>query len=115
MEFINRQWGICLHHKKYVEYILTKIKMRNHNHKITPMETSIKLKKDTSDGLVDTTMYRQIMSLLTYSCNTRIDIFLSVGLVSKFLEKYKSCHLLVSNRIPRYIKSTSDHGVLMPN
>lgn len=38
----------------------------------------------------------------------------SVGLLSIFMEKPHECHLTAVNRVLRYIKSTIDHGVLMP-
>jgi len=48
-------------------------------------------------------------------CNTRLDISHSVGLVRKFMEHPKTCHLIPAKRNLRYIKDTIDYAVLIPN
>lgn len=46
MKFVNRKYGVFLHKKKYIEYILKKFRMSNCNLEIAPMETNIKLKNE---------------------------------------------------------------------
>ncbi|GAU22886.1 hypothetical protein TSUD_376970 [Trifolium subterraneum] len=101
--------------KKYAEDIFNKFKMVNCNTTITPMETCSKLSKSSTDELVDATLYKQIIGSLRYLCNTRPDISHSVGLVSRFMEQPRSCHLIAAKRIMKYIKGTIDHGILMPS
>lgn len=52
---------------------------------------------------------------LRYLCNTMPDIYHSLGMVGRFMEKSILCHILAAKRILRYIRGTTDHGVLMPN
>jgi hypothetical protein len=60
--------------------------MSNCNSAITPMETGVKLSKNTDDELVDSTLYKQIIGSLRYLCNTKIDLCHSVGLLSRFMD-----------------------------
>ncbi|GAU51473.1 hypothetical protein TSUD_95880 [Trifolium subterraneum] len=115
MEFKHTKKDVFLHQKKYAEDILNRFKMVNCNTAITPMETGSKLSKSSTDELVDTTLYKQIIGSLRYLCNTRPDISHSVGLVSRFMEQPRLCHLIAAKRIMRYIKGTIDHGILMPS
>lgn len=80
---------------------------------ITPVETGTNLKNDTNDELVNENLYKKIIVPLRYLCNTRLDIFQSVRLVSRFMEKPRTYHLLAFKRILRYIKSMKNHEVLM--
>lgn len=79
------------------------------------METSLKMSKDINDGFVHVTLYKHITGLLRYLCSTRPNIYQSVSLVSKFMEKFRTCHLLDAKRILRYIKVTTYQSVLTPN
>jgi hypothetical protein len=115
MEFKHTDRGVFLHQKKYAEDILKRFNMVNCNAVITPMETGSKLSRNSTDELVDATLYKQIIGSLRYLCNTRYDISHSVGLVSRFMEQPRTCHLIAAKRIMRYIKGTIDHGVLMPS
>lgn len=92
-----------------------KIKMNNFNHAITPMETCIKLKNDTNDELEDATLYKKIIDLLRYLCNTRRDICQIVDLVSWFMEKSRSGHLVATKILLRYIRDTIYLDVFMSN
>lgn len=38
-----------------------------------------------------------------------------MGLVNRFMEKLRLCHLLATKKILRYIRGTHEHGVLIPN
>lgn len=89
--------------------------MINFNHGVTPIKTSAKLNKDTNDELVDANLYNKVIRSLRYICNTRPTIFKSVGLVIKFMESSRSCHLLVAKRILIYIKGSANNGILVPN
>jgi hypothetical protein len=76
----------------------------------TPSETGINLKKDE----VDATMYRGMVGSLRYLCNTRPDLALSVGMISRYMQNLKVFHLLVAKRIMRYVKGTLICGILLP-
>ena len=66
--------------------------MSNCNEAVTPLETRAKLKKESNDEFVNSTLYKQIIGFLRYLCNTRPDICQSVGLLSRFMEKPQECH-----------------------
>ena len=84
------------------------------NFAITPTETGIKLQIDENEKEVDPTLYKQIVGLLRYLCNTRPDIAYCVGLISRVMEKPKTPHFLAAKRILRYMKRTLDIGILYP-
>ncbi|CAI8593906.1 unnamed protein product [Vicia faba] len=88
--------------------------MSNCNAVATLLETEGKLKRETNDEFVSSTLYKQIIGSSRYLCNTRPDICQSFGLLSRFMEKSQECHLIGVKRVLRYIKGTIDHGVLMP-
>jgi hypothetical protein len=115
MEFTKTTRGCFLHQKKYVADILKRFHMSNCNPAITPMETGVKLSKNSEDELVDPTLYKQIIGSLRYLCNTRIDLCHSVGLLSRFMDQPRMCHLTAAKRVLRYVKGTNDHGILFPN
>lgn len=79
------------------------------------MEISIKRRKETNDEFVDVTLYKQVIGQLRYLCITRPYIYQIVGLVSRFMKKPKTCHLLASKRILRIIRVILNHFVLMSN
>jgi hypothetical protein len=49
------------------------------------MELKTKLSKESSNPLVDATMYRSVVGSLRYLVNTRLDLVFSVGYVSRFM------------------------------
>jgi hypothetical protein len=115
MEFTKTTRGCFLHQKKYVADILKRFHMSNCNPAITPMETGVKLSKNSEDELVDPTLYKQIIGSLRYLCNTRIDLCHSVGLLSRFMDQPRICHLTAAKRVLKYVKGTSGHGILIQN
>jgi hypothetical protein len=77
----------------------------------TPMETKLKLLVDTSSELVDATLYRQIIGLLMYLTNTRLDICFLVNTLSQYMVEPKRVHLVVANHAMRYLKGMLDYGL----
>jgi hypothetical protein len=53
----------------------------------TPMETRLKLSKNSTSHEVDGTVYRSLVGSLRYLVNTRSDLAYSVGYVSRFMKK----------------------------
>lgn len=47
-------------------------------------------------------------------CNTRPDLAYNVGIVSKFMERPKTSHMVATKRILRYIRGTIKYGILFP-
>lgn len=44
-------------------------------------------------------------------CHTRLDTTYEVGLVSRYVEKPTTSHLIATNRILRYVKGTFNYGI----
>ena len=61
---------------------------------------------------IDPTLFRRYIGFLRYLSITRLDIFYSVGLLSRYIKKPKESHWLATKRILRYIKGTMDFGPL---
>jgi hypothetical protein len=73
---------IFLNQGKYAVEILKRFDMLECKSMNTPMETKLNLLVDTSSKLFDATLYRQIIGLLMYEMNTRLDICFSVNTLS---------------------------------
>lgn len=52
------------------------------------------------------------MGSLRYLCSTRPCIAHSVGVISRFMERPRTPHLLAAKRIIQYVKGTLDYGIL---
>ncbi|XP_058726953.1 secreted RxLR effector protein 161-like [Vicia villosa] len=114
MKFKDTCEAVFLHQKKYAQDILKRFKMSNCNAVVMPLEIGEKLRKETGDEFASATLYKQIIGSLRYLCNTRPDIYQSVGMLSKFMEKPQECHLIAMKRLLRIIKGTINHGVSIP-
>jgi hypothetical protein len=77
----------------------------------TPMETKLKIMVDTLSELVDATLYRQIIGLLMYLTNTRLDICFYVNTLSQFLVEPRRVHLVVAKHVMNYLKGTLYFGL----
>jgi hypothetical protein len=74
LEVWQSQERIFLKEGKYVAEILKRFDMLECKSMNTPMETKLKLLVETSSELIDAMLYRQIIGLLMYMTNTRLDI-----------------------------------------
>jgi hypothetical protein len=77
----------------------------------TPMETDMKLLVDTSLEIVNVTLYRQMIGLLMYLMNTRLDICFVVNTLSQYLVDPRCVHLVFASHVMRYLKGTLDYGL----
>jgi hypothetical protein len=103
--------GIMLSQGVYVVKILEKVGMTKCNSRQTPMESRLKLSKNSNESLVDATTYRSIIGSLHYLVNTHPDIAFAVGYVSRFLAEQPEDHMVVMKHILRYIAGTVDWGL----
>lgn len=60
-------------------------------------------------------MYKQIVGSLMYLTSTRSDIMHAVNLISRYMENPAEVHLLAAKRIFRYLKGTTNFGILYKN
>jgi ATP-dependent RNA circularization protein (DNA/RNA ligase family) len=63
--------------------------------------------------LSDINQFQRLMSKLIYLIVTRPNISYSISQVSKFMHALRTSHLEAINEILRYLKETSDKGILM--
>ena len=77
----------------------------------TPMVSNMKLLQDTTSKTVDFTLYMNMVGLLMYLMNTRLDICFAVNTLSQFMEHPKQVHLTATKHVMRYLKGTLDYGL----
>ncbi|XP_026451141.1 uncharacterized protein LOC113351353 [Papaver somniferum] len=85
--------------------------MDNCNPILTPVEERLKLTKDGSGELVNSTDFKGLVGCLRYLTTTRHDIMYAVGLVSRFMEAPIQSHLQAAKRILKYVKGTTSMGI----
>jgi hypothetical protein len=102
--------GITVSQGAYALKILEAAGLDRSNASHTPMETRLKLSKNSTAPAVDATEYRKIVGALRYLVNTRPDLAFSVGYVSKFMERPTTEHMVAVKRILRYIAGTVTFG-----
>ncbi|KAH9671981.1 hypothetical protein KPL70_017541 [Citrus sinensis] len=61
---------------------------------------------------IDPTFFKSFVGSLRYLTCTRPDILYAVGLVSRYMENPKTTHFKAAKRILRYIKGTTNFGLL---
>jgi hypothetical protein len=103
--------GIALCQKASAEKIVERCGLQDCNSNHTPMEPRLKLSKQSSEPVVDKTLYRSLVGSLRYLVNTRPDISFVVGYVSRFLEEPCEDHMAAVKRIVRYVADTQEWGL----
>lgn len=78
MKFNDTIEGVFLHQNKYAYDILKRFKMSKSNAAVTPFEMRARLRKDTTDELVSSTLYKQIIGSLRYIYTTSYIIFVKM-------------------------------------
>ncbi|XP_042445550.1 secreted RxLR effector protein 161-like [Zingiber officinale] len=76
------------------------------------MEPNIRICAYEGKSLEDATMYQQLVGSLIYLTLTRPDISYAVSVISRYMQNPKKPHLEAARRILRYVKSTTDYGLL---
>jgi hypothetical protein len=102
---------IFLNQGKYTVKILKRFDMFECKPMNTPMEAKLKLLVDTLSGLIDATMYRQIIGSLMYLMNTRPEICFAMNTLIQFLVEPIYVHLVAAKHVMRYLKGTIDCGL----
>ena len=77
----------------------------------TPMTPSCKLEKDEHDKIVDSKLYRSMISSLLYLTTSRSDIIFSVYIYARFQSNLKKSHLNTVKRIFKYLNETQNLGL----
>ncbi|WVZ83459.1 hypothetical protein U9M48_030605 [Paspalum notatum var. saurae] len=103
---------ITLCQAAYAAKLLDKAGMAGCNTVHTPMETGLKLSKDSPNPPVDATFYRSIVGSLRYLVHTRPDITFAVGMASRFMASPTTEHMSVVKHLLRYIAGTIHYGLV---
>jgi hypothetical protein len=90
----------------YAMKILERSCMTGCNSCHVTMDARLKLSKQSTQPLVDTTAYRSIVGSLRYLVNTHPDLAFVVGYVSHFLEEQREDHLAAVKKILHYVAGT---------
>ena len=104
--------GILITQEGYAKEVLKKFKMGDSNPVSTPMECRIKLSKNEEGNKVDPTLYKSLVGSLCYLTCIGYDILYAVRVVSRYMENPTTAHLKAGKRILRYLKGTTDFGLI---
>lgn len=110
IEVKQEKGEVMLSQEGFAHKILKECGMSDCNLTKTPMETRLRLKKNSASELVDQNRYRSIVGSLRYLLHTRPDLAYSVGIVSRFMESPRSEHMAAVKQILRYIKGSASLG-----
>ena len=78
------------------------------------MATATKLDQDDPGKHVDITSYRGMIGSLLYITASRPDIMFATCLCARFQDNPKESHLIIVQRIFKYLKGTPNHGIWYP-
>ncbi|CAM8954603.1 unnamed protein product [Rhodiola kirilowii] len=114
LEVAYNSGGVTLSQRRYALDLLHKSSMENCKSTPTPMSVTDKLAKDSGHPLTsaDASRYRSIVGGLQYLTLTRPDISFAVNKVCQYLSEPTDIHWEAVKRILRYIKGTTDSGLL---
>ncbi|XP_016901808.1 uncharacterized mitochondrial protein AtMg00810-like [Cucumis melo] len=110
MEYSEK--GFFLGQQKYMKDLLQKYGINDCKPISTPMEVNKKFYMHEGKDHANPTMYRQLVGSLIYLTLTRPDISYSVGVISRYMQKPKKPHLEAVRRILRYLRGTTEYGLL---
>lgn len=112
IEVTQGEGFIELKQSGYARKILEKAGLSECNHAKYPMDLNEQLSRDEEGEVVDATKYRSMIGGLRYLVHTRPDIAYSVGITSRYMERPTKLHLNAVKRIMRYIKGTTQYGLV---
>ena len=92
LEVQQTEVGIRIGQAAYAAKLVERSGLSDCNVCAVPMESRLKLSKESESPLVDAMEYRSLVGGLRYLMNTRPDITYAVNYVSRFLEKPKDDH-----------------------
>ena len=106
--------SITMVQKKYAEEVLTRFGMQDCKPVSTPLNGNEKLKKSTSEGAEKPNVpYQSLVGSLMYlAVSTRPDLAYTVSTLSQFNEGYDQSHWCAAKRALRYLKGTTDYGLV---
>lgn len=104
--------GYFLHQTDYTNQLLRETGMSKCRPLTIPLLEGTVLLTDMSSSKVDTIYYNCVVGKLIYLTNTRPDISYSVGIVSRYMVTPQQSHLDAVLHSLRYLRHTTDYGLL---
>ena len=92
---------------KYTNEILKKIHMARRKPMETPLAGNWRKEDTTSGEVMEATIYRQLVGLLIYLVNTRLDICFVVNQLSQEMVEPTTLYWKVAKHEVRYLKGTT--------
>jgi hypothetical protein len=92
--------------------ILHRFGMMDYKSMTTPIVTNLKKLRDSESNLVDPSTYRQLIGLLMYLVNTRMEICFVVNTLSQFQVEPRHVHWIATNHILRYLRGMLNYGLI---
>ncbi|WJX72495.1 hypothetical protein P8452_56374 [Trifolium repens] len=104
--------GTYIHQSKYTKELLKKFNLEECKIMTTPMHPTSSLRNDEIGSKVDQKLYRGMIGSLLYLTASRPDILYNVCLCARFQSDPREPHLTAVKRIFRYLKGTTNLGLL---
>ncbi|KAK2403016.1 hypothetical protein QL285_052490 [Trifolium repens] len=104
--------GTYIHQSKYTKELLKKFNLEDCKIMSTPMHPTSSLSKEEIGSKVDQKLYRGMIGSLLYLTASRPGILYSVCLCARFQSDPREPHLTAVKRIFRYLKGTTNLGLL---
>ncbi|KAL9273222.1 Serine/threonine-protein kinase AFC2-like protein [Drosera capensis] len=111
IQVLRTRTGLFLSQEKYILDLLRQFGLHTLKSTRSPLASRISLSSTNGVLLSDPTEFRSLVGALQYLSMTRPDIAYAVHLVSQFIQTPRMPHLLVVQRIYRYLQGTSSFGI----
>ncbi|CAJ2642238.1 unnamed protein product [Trifolium pratense] len=108
----QKKEGTYVHQSKYTKELLKKFNLDDCKIMNTPMHSTTNMSKSEDEGKVEQKVYRGMIGSLLYLTASRPDILFSVCLCARFQSDPRESHLTAVKRIFRYLKGTTNLGLL---
>ncbi|KAJ8899702.1 hypothetical protein K2173_019400 [Erythroxylum novogranatense] len=104
--------GLLLSQSKYISDLIARTGLNDSKTCQTPMATTPPLSKEIGERLDDANLYRSVVGALQYITMTRPDVAFSVNKLCQFIHCPTTEHWKAAKRLIRYLKHTSNYGLL---
>ena len=112
IEVIQGKSEIKICQTTYPLKFLDEFNMRECNSSKSSMECRLKLNREGEGVEVEATFFIKLIGCLRYLTLARPDLVFLVSYLSQFMSKPYSNHMAAAKRILRYVKGTSDYGLM---
>jgi len=104
--------GVYVHQTKYTKELMKKFKLEDCKVMNTPMHPTCTLSQKDTGSKVDQKLYIGMIGSLLYLTASRPNVLFSVCLCARFQSDPRESHLIGVKRIFRYLKGTTNLGLL---